>query len=225
MRAFNLPNLPRKPRFTLEPRVFVEFRRKTKKPFPCDGEKEPCHASSAYLLPLFAGLFIPWSFRCVGRSCAGSAQAADKIEYNRDVRPILAENCFPCHGPDSAARKASLAAPKEAIDAGALVPNKPEESELLSRIESEDAETRMPPAKLNKKLTPGLRKNYFATGLLLGAEYQPHWSLIAPVRPALPDGEKRSLGSHPDRSVYSGQLEQPGSPPARRPIATPWPAG
>ena len=60
--------------------------------------------------------------------------AADKLEYNRDIRPILAENCFACHGPDSAARKADLRLDRrdDAVKAEAIVPGKPDESELVA---------------------------------------------------------------------------------------------
>src|SRR5437870_4062212 len=65
-----------------------------------------------------------------------SAARAKGPEYNRDVRPILAENCFACHGPDSASRKAGLRLDKrdEAIKAGAIVPGQPDRSELIARI-------------------------------------------------------------------------------------------
>src|SRR5207244_11180814 len=83
-------------------------------------------------------------------------QAGDKLEYNRDVRPILAENCFPCHGPDSAARKAGLRLDQReaAIKAGAIAPKEPDDSEMIRRIFADDVKERMPPAKTNKKLTP-----------------------------------------------------------------------
>jgi hypothetical protein len=118
---------------------------------------------------------------------AGQVRAGDKIEYNRDIRPILAENCFSCHGPDSASRKANLRLDRRtaAIDAGAIVPKKPDESELLSRITSDDPAALMPPARINKKLTAA-QKKLLHDWIKTGAEYQPHWSLIAPVRPSLP---------------------------------------
>src|SRR5437879_1296679 len=83
------------------------------------------------------------------------ARAAEKpkLEYNRDVRPILAENCFACHGPDSASRKAGLRLDKrdEAIKAGAIVPGKTDESELIERIFSTERSHLMPPPKTLKK--------------------------------------------------------------------------
>src|SRR3954454_15605557 len=85
---------------------------------------------------------------------ASTAWGSDKLQYNRDIRPILSENCFACHGPDSAARKADLRLDRRevAVELGAIVPNDPEASELVARIDEEDATLRMPPKKSNKKL-------------------------------------------------------------------------
>ncbi len=81
--------------------------------------------------------------------------AGDKIEYNRDIRPILAENCFSCHGPDSASRKAKLRLDQQAaaVKAGAIAPGKPAESELVRRIFAAEAKELMPPPASHKKLT------------------------------------------------------------------------
>ena len=70
----------------------------------------------------------------------GSASAADKLEYNRDIRPILSENCFACHGPDGAARKAKLRLDKReaAVEKGAIVPGKTAESEIVNRLYLKD---------------------------------------------------------------------------------------
>src|SRR5687767_15208254 len=84
-----------------------------------------------------------------------SPATAAKIEYNRDVRPILAENCFACHGPDSAARKASLRLDRreDAVEAKAIVPGDPAKSELIARVTTDDVDIVMPPPKSHKKLT------------------------------------------------------------------------
>ncbi len=115
------------------------------------------------------------------------AQAQSKIEYNRDVRPILAENCFACHGPDSAARKARLRLDDRdaAIKMGAIAPGKANESALIEHIFADDPKHLMPPPKTNKKLTAA-QKETLKTWIAQGAEYQLHWSLLAPKRPPLP---------------------------------------
>src|SRR5580704_16088456 len=84
-----------------------------------------------------------------------AARAADKVEFNRDIRPILAENCFACHGPDSASRKAKLRLDQRdaAISAGAIAPHKPNDSELVRRVFSDEKTERMPPPASTKKLT------------------------------------------------------------------------
>ena len=87
-----------------------------------------------------------------------AAGRAAPVEFDRDIRPILAENCFACHGPDASARKAgcgsiSATSPSKR----AIVPGKPDESGLIQRICSDDPKELMPPAKSNKKLTPNRR--------------------------------------------------------------------
>src|SRR6185312_115625 len=91
---------------------------------------------------------------------SSSVRAADKIEYNRDVRPILAENCFACHGPDSAARKADLRLDKRevALEHEAVVPGNAAKSSVVERIFSSDADEVMPPPSTKKKLTAGQKE-------------------------------------------------------------------
>ncbi|CAN5609057.1 DUF1553 domain-containing protein [soil metagenome] len=143
------------------------------------------------------------------------ARAGDKIEYNRDIRPILAENCFSCHGPDSASRKASLRLDQRqaAIDTGAIVPQKPDESELVTRVCSGDIKSVMPPAKSNKKLT-ARQKQLLRDWIAAGANYQPHWSLIAPVRPTLPAVKAAAWSRNGIDAFVLSNLEQMGLQPA-----------
>ena len=119
-----------------------------------------------------------------------AASAADRpvLEYNRDVRPILAENCFACHGPDSAARKADLRLDRrdDAIKAGAIAPGDTEASELVARINAEDPKELMPPPVDHQEADAGSERTLLRRWIAEGAAYQPHWSLIPPKRPALP---------------------------------------
>ena len=119
--------------------------------------------------------------------------AADQtVEFNRDIRPILSDNCFACHGPDEKTRQAGLrldvaeqAKMKLASGAMALVPGKLGESELARRIVAADPTEQMPPADSGKTLTVRqieLLKRWIEQG----AEYQPHWSFVAPKRPGIP---------------------------------------
>src|SRR5215471_17569099 len=83
-----------------------------------------------------------------------------EIQFNRDIRPILSENCFACHGHDKNQRKAKLRLDVRdvAIERGAIVPGKPQESKLVAHIFSTDPDEIMPPAKSNKKLVAGQKE-------------------------------------------------------------------
>jgi hypothetical protein len=143
------------------------------------------------------------------------ARGADAIEYNRDVRPILADNCFACHGADSAARKADLRLDhrKDAVDSGAIQPQAPEESELIARISTTDPEELMPPPTTGKKLTAE-QKEILRKWIAGGAEYQPHWSFIAPVRPPLPEVRDAAWVRNPIDRFVLARLESNGLHPA-----------
>ena len=146
---------------------------------------------------------------------APAALAQAKYEYNRDIRPILAENCFACHGPDSAARKAELRLDRreDAIASGAIVPGKPGESPLVERLDLEDPVKRMPPEKSHKKLKAE-QKAILKAWVAQGAGYQPHWSFITPKRPALPAVRREGWVKNPiDRFILAG-IEAAGLEPA-----------
>src|SRR5262245_34536350 len=87
--------------------------------------------------------------------CAAAHAADSAIQYNRDGRPILFDNCFSCHGPDSASRQADLRLDKRevAVDKMAIMPGDPNGSEMIRRILSEDPDEQMPPPVTKKKLT------------------------------------------------------------------------
>jgi hypothetical protein len=137
------------------------------------------------------------------------------LSFNRDIRPILAENCFTCHGPDSAARKADLRLDRRevAVKAGAIMPGKPDESEMIHRVFSDDKDEMMPPASMKRQLTAA-QKDKLKAWIAAGAEYQPLWSFIPPVRPALPAVKSLGWVRNPiDRFVLAG-LERQGLQPA-----------
>ncbi len=143
------------------------------------------------------------------------AAAADKLSFNRDIRPILAENCFACHGPDSASRKAGLRLDRRevAVKAGAIAPGNPDDSELINRIFATKSDEVMPPPSIHKQLT-GAQKEKLKAWIAAGAEYQPLWSFIPPVRPAPPAVREAGWVRNPiDRFVLAA-LEQRGMPPA-----------
>ena len=111
------------------------------------------------------------------------------IQFNRDIRPILSDNCFACHGPDPNHREAKLRLDDRdaALSAGVIQPGKPEESEILARILSQDPAEHMPPEKSNKKLTDA-QKELLKQWIAQGATYQKHWAYEKPVKPAVPKG-------------------------------------
>ncbi|MDZ4287866.1 MAG: DUF1549 domain-containing protein, partial [Prosthecobacter sp.] len=118
-----------------------------------------------------------------------------KIVFNRDIRPILSDTCFHCHGPDKNARKANLRLDlrEEALKAaksGAIpiVPGKPEESEFAKRVLTDDEDDLMPPPKAHKPLSPR-QKELFRLWIAQGAEYQKHWAYEPPVKAAIPPGQ------------------------------------
>ena len=123
-----------------------------------------------------------------------SAQAAEsgKLSFNRDIRPILSDNCFRCHGFDKNTREADLRldvpevafADREGVKP--IVPGKPEESEVIRRITSDDVDERMPPPDSHQSLTAA-EVDTLKRWIAAGAEYQPHWAFIAPVEPQIPD--------------------------------------
>jgi hypothetical protein len=147
-------------------------------------------------------------------------KAASKVEYNRDIRPIISENCFTCHGVDSAARKGGLRLDRfeDAIavrkdSKPAIVPGKPEESEAVRRIFADDPDDLMPPVKSHKKLTTD-QKALLKQWIAEGAKYEPHWSLIAPVRPAAPQVRNKKAVRNPIDNFIVARLEQEGLSPA-----------
>ncbi len=144
------------------------------------------------------------------------ATVPERLQYNRDVRPIFADHCFACHGPDSAARKGDLRLDqaKAAADAKAIVPGKPEESEILKRIAlPETDELAMPPPTGHKRLTDA-QKEILRQWIVEGAEYQPHWSFIAPTRPAPPSVKRADWVRNPIDQFILAKLEQKGLAPA-----------
>ncbi|WP_165227525.1 DUF1553 domain-containing protein [Aquisphaera insulae] len=155
------------------------------------------------------------SFLLAGFAPAVRAGDAPAIQYNRDIRPILAENCFACHGPDSAARKGDLRLDRReaAIEAGALTPGDPDASSVIDRIHTDDRKMAMPPPASHKTLTSA-QKDLLARWIKAGAEYQPHWSLIAPARPAPPKVKDESWVRNPIDRFILAKLEEAGLRPA-----------
>lgn len=129
---------------------------------------------------------------CLCLLVPAAVDADEAIDFSREIRPILAEHCLHCHGPDAKKRKADLRLDELASAIAqrgglqAIAPGKPERSTLLERVQSDDPDVQMPPADAGqRRLTPGeidLLRRWIAQG----AKWSEHWSFVVPRRPSLP---------------------------------------
>ncbi|MEN9572226.1 MAG: hypothetical protein RL514_81 [Verrucomicrobiota bacterium] len=125
------------------------------------------------------------------RAAAPSTKPAP-VDFNRDIRPIMSDTCFKCHGFDDKARKGKLRLDvrEEALKAGtsgkpAIVPGKPEKSAIIARLFTKDADDLMPPASVHKEITAA-QKELFRRWVAEGAKYAGHWAFEAVVAPVVP---------------------------------------
>lgn len=146
--------------------------------------------------------------------------AEPTVDFNRQIKPILASKCFACHGPDAETRKAGLrldtheGAIAETESGGfAIVPGKPEGGDLLDRVTMEDADLRMPPAETGKQVTPAeveLLKRWIAEG----ANYEPHWSFVRPKIHHPPATKHEAAVRNPIDRFILARLEKEGLAPS-----------
>jgi hypothetical protein len=144
---------------------------------------------------------------------AGGAEPP--LSYNAHIRPILVENCFSCHGVDSASRQAGLRLDlrSEAVESGAIAPGDPDSSVMLDRIFSDDPEEVMPPPATKKALSAE-QKAMLGRWIAQGAEYEPHWSFQPPRRPEPPAVANESWIRNPVDRFILARLESEGLAPA-----------
>jgi hypothetical protein len=163
--------------------------------------------------------FVAWDQTSKGQTAFGQEpsrlETPQRIEFNRDIRPILSENCFYCHGPDAQHRQADLRLDRseEAIEAAAILPGKASESTLIHRILSDDADLLMPPGGSNKKLTDA-QKSLLRDWIDQGAEYQNHWAYEPPTRAIGSRGQ--SGASDSVDALVAEQLAPKGLKPAEQ---------
>jgi mono/diheme cytochrome c family protein len=149
---------------------------------------------------------------------AAPAASHAGLSFNKDIRPILADACFHCHGPDPGTRKAGLRFDTEAgffdpASGPTVIKGKPDESPLYQRLISKDPDEIMPPPESHKVLKPAeiaLLKAWIAEG----APWQPHWSLIPPARPTLPPVKNTAWINNPIDTYVLAGLEAAGLEPA-----------
>ncbi|MGA1338857.1 MAG: DUF1553 domain-containing protein, partial [Opitutales bacterium] len=150
---------------------------------------------------------------------SASAFAAEDIRFNRDIRPILSENCFYCHGQDPKHREADLRLDvrDEAVKAHdgvtAIVPGKPEQSEMLKRLLSHDPDDQMPPPESNRKVTPA-QIELIRRWIAQGAPYEKHWSFVPPQRAPAPKVADASWARQPFDRFVLAKLEAEGISPS-----------
>jgi hypothetical protein len=155
------------------------------------------------------------------------AVAVDPVTFNRDVRPILADKCFHCHGPDSATREADLrldveeSAKLDRDGQVAVRSGDSQHSELVRRIMSPDSELQMPPADSGRSLTDE-QKQILIDWIESGAQWEGHWSFVAPERAALPKTKNAAWQRNEVDSFILRGLEAAGRQPAEETTKTTW---
>ncbi len=153
--------------------------------------------------------------------CLTSAlPATETVDFNRDIRPVLSDNCFKCHGPDEANREADLRLDTEAgvlVDLGGgyfpVVPGEPDESELIWRIETDDQEDLMPPLDSGLALSEQ-EKTHLRQWIKTGAKWKRHWSFEPVERPELPVVSAPHWGRNGIDAFVLARLDEAGLKPS-----------
>lgn len=174
---------------------------------------------SAVKVPLSLLLQCAFLWGMLGSAIPLHAQLSS-LDYGRDIRPILSNKCFTCHGPDDAQRKADLRLDrregiysKSASGSIPIVPGDPEASEVIRRIENADPSERMPPPEANKQLTEDERVK-LTSWIKAGAEYKQHWSFVAPTRPSPPVVSDATWVRNPIDAFVLARMELAGLRPS-----------
>jgi len=174
----------------------------------CTALRRPC-AGLLFIALLAHGAITPPSARA----------AEPKLDFNRDVRPILSDRCFACHGPDHEDRQAGLRldtrdAAIAPLDSGltAVVPGDPAKSEIIARITSTDPDVVMPPPRVNKPITAA-EAEILNRWITEGAEYRGHWAFERVERPSVPEVKNAAWPKTPIDRFILARLEQEGLTP------------
>ncbi len=165
---------------------------------------------------------LGYAFLTCGFASAPSVgeEVEHKVDFDRDIRPILSDNCYACHGPDEKQRKAGLrldieeGAFRELEDGiKAIVPEKPDESELIFRVEMDDPTIQMPPPDFGKTLNAE-QVGLLRTWIEQGAEWTSHWAFVPPKRPDLPAVAASEWPKSPTDRFILSRLEKAGLHPS-----------
>ena len=171
----------------------------------------PIGPALALLLVLFLGL-----------DAMADEPSARPIDFNREIRPILSNRCYACHGPDAGKRKGVSKPFRLDTEEGAfadlggyfaIVRGKPDESELIQRVSSEDPNEVMPPPKHGQKL-PDREIQRLVEWTKQGAPYAKHWSYVKPSRPSLPEVKTQGWARNPIDRFILARIEKEGLTPS-----------
>ncbi|HEU5118306.1 MAG TPA: DUF1549 domain-containing protein, partial [Isosphaeraceae bacterium] len=164
--------------------------------------------------------FVVFLCACAGAGRLRAEPAEPPVDYNRDIRPILSDNCYACHGFDEKQRKAGLrldeaesALSKLKDGAQAVVPGKPEESELVFRVETDDETLHMPPKDFGKTLSAeqiALLRRWIEQG----APFARHWAFEPPKKPEIPQVSDASWPRNEVDRFLLARLDQEGLKPS-----------
>jgi hypothetical protein len=162
----------------------------------------------------------PVAFSIASVVLAMGLRAAAAVDFNREIRPIFAANCLKCHGIDEGARKSKLRLDDRATATApaksgriAIVPRKPEASELVRRVFAADVDDRMPPASTHLTLSDS-QKNLLRQWVAEGAKYETHWAFVAPRQSPLPAARLRDWPRNSIDRFVLAKLEREGLHPA-----------
>ncbi len=169
------------------------------------------------LLPFLSTGLLPSLLLGIGTFLAGclstNVTAQQPVDYTTEIRPILLDKCFTCHGPDHKKREGGLRYDREAVAKGplpsgkhAIVPGDPSASELVRRIFSEDPDERMPPPKSGLSLSSDER-NRLKRWIAEGAAWEEHWSFRTALRPQVPEAQTKEWPRNPIDHFVLRQLE------------------
>ena len=145
----------------------------------------------------------------------GMASQAAEIDFGRDIRPLLSDRCYKCHGPDATTREADLRLDlrDDLVERGILNPDDPESSELIARVASDDPDLVMPPPHAKMPHISPAERELLLAWIAQGAEYQEHWAFVPPTRPTPPEAGQNWARNAIDRFV-AARLAQEGLSPS-----------
>ncbi len=166
---------------------------------------------------------------CVALSMGmGAAEPLNDVDFNHEVRPILSDKCFHCHGNDEEHRKGDLRLDvrDEAIESGAITPGAPENSEMIARIFHTDPDELMPPSEAKLGTLTASEKDILQRWIRQGANYEEHWSFVplpaSVLAPKIPDASNSNWIRNEIDAFVLRLLHLKGVPPAREASRSRW---